>query len=129
MTVNLLLLTHEDVGKSLLKAAKHTLGTLPLACKTVSVHHNSNFKLIADLINGAIEDAEDGLLILTDLYGATPCNIAKNMCSNYSKVVTGLNLPMLIKVMNYANLPLSEMAEKAVEGGIKSIIKCEPSLS
>ena len=69
----------------------------------------------------------DGVLILTDSYGSTPCNIANEFldCKNRS-LVSGLNLPMLIRIMNYRSLPLDELRDIAIEGG-KHGITSRPS--
>jgi len=65
----------------------------------------------------------DGVLILTDLYGATPSNIACRL-TRFSDVmvVAGLNLSMLIRVLNYPELSLTEMAERAVDGGRQGVM-------
>ena len=59
--------------------------------------------------------------MLTDLVGATPCNLASTLCNDNLLMVTGLNLPMLLRTCNYVDLPLPELSNKAIEGGIKSI--------
>ena len=67
-------------------------------------------------------------MVLTDLFGATPSNIASKLQKKQEKdeicIVTGLNLPMLIRVMNYATLTLGELREKAVSGGKDGVICC-----
>jgi mannose PTS system EIIA component len=61
---------------------------------------------------------DEGVLILTDSYGSTPCNIANEFLDNNNRtLVSGLNLPMLIRVMNYRSLPLAELKDVAIEGG------------
>lgn len=114
------------MGKVLIEAALNTLSTLPLACTTISVHHDTNFDALINEVEAIIANSESqgGLLILTDLYGSTPCNIAKKLSAHATcEVVTGLNLAMLIRIMNYASLPLDALAEKACEGGKQSIQK------
>lgn len=62
---------------------------------------------------------------MTDLFGATPCNISQNLThENELKIVSGLNLPMLLRTLNYAHLPLSELTQKAISGGIEGIKSC-----
>ena len=68
-------------------------------------------------------DTGDGVLILTDLCGATPSNIACRLSHlQHVKVVVGLNMPMLLRILNYPNLSLEEMAEKAVDGGRQGVM-------
>jgi len=59
------------------------------------------------------------VLVLADLYGATPCNIGLSLSSLGVRLrcVSGLNLPMLLRVLNYAEKPLDELAEIAASGG------------
>ena len=73
-------------------------------------------RLLADLDDG------DGVLILTDIYGATPSNIACALHSGGgSRVVSGLNLPMLIRAFNYPDDDLTGLVERAREGGTRGI--------
>jgi PTS system ascorbate-specific IIA component len=64
-------------------------------------------------------DQVGGVLILADLYGATPCNIGLSLgaLGVHLRCVSGLNLPMLLRVLNYAEKPLDELAEIAASGG------------
>lgn len=68
-------------------------------------------------------DKGDGVLILTDMFGSTPSNIAHRLSQpGRVMVVTGLNLPMMIKVMNYPKLDLQELVDLAVEGGKSGVL-------
>ena len=64
-------------------------------------------------------DHGDGVLVLTDLYGATPCNVAHRLPSLglHMHCVSGLNLPMLLRVLNYPEQSLDELAQTAASGG------------
>ena len=64
--------------------------------------------------------------VLTDMYGSTPSNIACRLTGTHTKVVAGINLPMLIRVLNYPRLTLTELAEKALSGGRDGIMYCVP---
>ncbi len=68
-------------------------------------------------------DLGDGVLLLSDLIGATPCNLASNISHQNTVVVTGLNLPMLIRVYNYRERPLLELARIAQEGAQNGIFQ------
>jgi PTS system ascorbate-specific IIA component len=66
--------------------------------------------------------SDEGILILADSYGSTPFNIATEFIDQTkSKLVSGLNLPMLIRIMNYRLLPLDELKNIAIEGGRRGI--------
>ncbi len=129
--VNIILITHETVGTALLDAVKMALGVLPLPTTVIAITHQDDpDKIVAKLkrhVDALIKkDPEQDFLLLTDLFGATPSNIASRLqkCESRDKieVVAGLNLPMLIRVMNYASLPLHELTQKAVSGGKDGII-------
>lgn len=68
-------------------------------------------------------DRGDGVLILTDLPGATPCNRARRATPAHSALISGLNLPMLIRAWNYRNEPLEALRDLAVDGGRAAILE------
>ncbi|MAZ44552.1 MAG: PTS fructose transporter subunit IIA [Legionellales bacterium] len=118
----ILLITHYGIGDALIEVAKSTFGEeLPLQTSVLSVGHKPR---ISDLVDEAQRDIRQldfgrGVLILTDMFGSTPSNISKGLVNSGHQVavVAGLNLPMLIRLMNYPDLPLNQMAEKALSGG------------
>ena len=70
-------------------------------------------------------DQGDGTLILTDMYGSTPSNIACGASERHDiRIISGLNLPMLIRVLNYPHLNLNELEQKAITGGQDGVISC-----
>ena len=128
MSVNILLITHEDIGHALLQIAQETYGELPLPVTPVTVsYHADPDELYEKLIRFLAQvDGKAGSLMLTDMFGSTPCNLARKLEKiGQVRVVTGLNLPMLIRVLNYPHLPLSELADKAVSGGKDGVIDCD----
>ena len=84
-------------------------------------------ELIADASEEIAElDEGDGVLVLTDLYGSTPSNVAKKLAARSRvRTVTGINLSMLMRVLNYPHLDLDQLAEKAVGGGRDGIVLVE----
>jgi Phosphotransferase system, mannose/fructose-specific component IIA len=130
MAVSILTITHGDVGKELVATAKTMLGKLPLKCETLSVLNNCNpdsLLLEAQALCKKL-DAGDGILVLTDIFGSTPsniCNKLKNGLDIEIHVIAGLNLPMLIRAMNYPKLNLDKLADKALSGAHDGIIDCQ----
>ncbi len=129
MPVGILIITHGEIGEELLATARSTLGgELPLNCRALSVSPNcdpvSQHKKAQTML-ASVNDG-NGVLIFTDMYGSTPSNIA-NSFENLDniEVIAGVNLPMFIRVLNYSDLTLSEMTEKALSGGHDGIILCE----
>ena len=127
MSVGLLLLTHETMGGALVKAARHVLGRLPLALDVMEIPASCCDPEItardASRRAQALDDG-DGVLVLTDLYGATPCNVAHQLPKLGVRMhsVSGLNLPMLLRVLNYPEQSLDELAQTAVSGGRGGIL-------
>lgn len=130
MAVSILTITHGNVGKELVATAATTLGELPLMCETLSVANNSKpDKLLLEAQDICKKiDAGDGVLVLTDIFGSTPSNICTKLRNNTDievRVIAGLNLPMLIRTMNYPKLSLDKLAEKALSGAHDGIIDCQ----
>ncbi len=121
MTTALLIITHEMIGDAMLTVVSKTFdGALPLPVTTVAVQPDTDPDDLKQRLSAVVKDfdAGQGVLVLSDIFGATPCNIAQGLQALERVVlVTGLNLPMLFKVMNYAHLELTALAEKALEGG------------
>lgn len=121
MSVGVLLMTHEAVGQALISAARHVMPKLPLQIAAVEVPAQADPDVMLTLTarHARQLDQGDGVLVLADLYGATPCNIGLSLGSLGVRLrcVSGLNLPMLLRVLNYAEKPLDELAEVAAAGG------------
>jgi PTS system mannose-specific IIA component len=125
MTVGLLIITHHPIGEAILQTAVETLGECPLPAKVLSVTRDKERDLqMQEAQRYADElDTGDGLLVLTDIFGSTPSNIACSLRHNKGvQVVAGLNLPMLIRVFNYPDLELGTLSEKALSGGMDGLI-------
>ena len=129
--VGLLIITHDHVGTALYETAVQMLGMCPLMAEVLPVMGDSDpdamvtrgRKLVEKLNQG------DGVLILTDMYGSTPSNIAARLAVNQRVlVVSGINLPMLVRIMNYPTLGVMELALKAESGGRDGIFYCVPEI-
>ncbi len=125
MNVALLLVTHINIGSDMLAVARSILSdeTRNTACVEIPLDADIDDmkQKIADTLTELITDK--GVLILTDSYGSTPCNIASSFLdSENRKLVSGLNLPMLIRVLNYRSHPLDELEDIAINGGKQGII-------
>ena len=122
MSVGVLLMTHEAVGQALISAAHHVLPKLPLRVEAVEVPPQADPDVMRTLTARHARELDqdgEGVLVLADLYGATPCNIGLSLGALGVRLrcVSGLNLPMLLRVLNYAEQPLDQLAEIAASGG------------
>ena len=121
----ILLLTHEEIGRALIAAAQHVMPRLPCQLDTLEVGGNDDPGTVLAAAARAARalDHGGGVLVLSDLYGSTPCNIANKLAGLgvRARCVSGLNLPMLLRVLNYPDKPLDELAEVAASGGRSGI--------
>ncbi len=125
MSIGLLIVTHDQIGQALLDAALGMIGEQPLRTRTVAVTADSSPEQAMAEARRALKELDqgEGVLILTDMFGSTPSNIAASLLDQpHIMVVTGINLPMLIRVLNYSHLGLAELAQKATSGGHDGII-------
>ena len=125
MTIGVLLVSHELLGQAMLDISVKALSVCPLATRVLSVSLDEDPGMLATRAEKMARelDTGDGVLVLTDLCGATPANVACRLAHvEHIMVVAGLNLPMLIRVLNYPNLNLAEIAERAVDGGRQGVM-------
>ena len=123
----ILLLTHGEVGQAMKDAASSTLGFVNNELLVLSVSNQLKLEQIKEKLEVLIhKHAKEHILILTDLFGSTPCNIASLFTKkNRVCVISGLNLGMLLKSLNYINLPFNELIKKAALGGKECIKTCK----
>lgn len=129
MTVGVLIISHDGIGHAMHETAVAALGGCPVEARLLSASRDCDPDSLAghaaELV-AQIDDG-DGVLVLTDLYGSTPSNVARRLVgSRHVRVVAGLNLPMLIRVLNYPRLPLDALVAKAVSGGLDGIFAVGP---
>ena len=120
MAVGILLVTHKGIGTALVAVATRLLDVLPLRVEALEVPFDGDPDVLLPQASAALRkvDGGDGVLLLTDLYGATPSNLAARLSQLGTPVrrVSALSLPMLLRVMNNAELPLDELPAVAAAG-------------
>jgi len=124
--IGILLVTHGEIGKSLIDCAAHILDNYPNSVELISINSNNNLSNYSNIISQKIEalDMGNGVLIMTDIYGATPCNLLnKFIIKNKIEVVAGVNLPMLIKAISDRKDNLSLLVNDSIECAKKNIKK------
>lgn len=126
MTVGILLVTHEGIGTALVAVAGRLLRPLPLKVEAFEVPFDADPEALLPAASAALRrvDGGDGVLVLTDLYGASPSNLAARVArlGTPARRVSGLNLPMLLRVLNYPELPLQELPAVAAAGARIGVI-------
>jgi PTS system ascorbate-specific IIA component len=129
MNVGIVVVTHGLIGKALIEVAEFVLEQSLNGIRFVSFSQSEAGNIDSDTIRSVIGDANtgDGVLVLTDLMGASPSNIVADLLSeSHSVMVSGINLAMLIRVWNYREQPLESLAALAVEGGRRDVELCVP---
>jgi PTS system mannose-specific IIA component len=122
--VGLVLATHGKLAEELLRTAEGVCGTLE-QCRAVSVGASLAMEEARGLLADAIRavDSGDGVLVLTDMFGGSPANLALTFLDEKIEVVTGVNLPMLVKLSTCRaeDAPLLETARMLTGYGQKNI--------
>jgi PTS system ascorbate-specific IIA component len=123
--IGVLIVTHGDIGTSLLTSANQILGGEQKQVATLSVWRADE---IDDLVLRARElidglDAGDGVLVLTDIFGATPGNVVSRLLEDGRiEGVSGASLPMLLRVLTSRNGSLAAAVQRALSGGAEGVV-------
>lgn len=123
--IGILIISHGALGESLIHAASHVLGKRPLHVRQVGVTVHDDPAAIVPLARELVQqlDQGDGVLVLADIYGASPGNIAMKLLERGRvEGVAGVNLPMLVRALTYRDLPLAAAVEKALSGGHEGVV-------
>lgn len=127
--IGILIISHGAFGESLIHCASHVLGKRPLYLRQLGVTVHDDPDAILPLAEDLVRylDQGRGVLVLTDMYGATPSNIGSRLLEpGRVEGVAGVNLPMLIRALTYrgeADLPV--LVEKALSGAAEGIVRME----
>jgi mannose PTS system EIIA component len=123
--IGVLIVTHGEIGRALLESASQILGEAQNQTATLSVWRQDDPD---DLVLRAREileqiDAGDGVLVLTDIFGATPGNVVSRLLDNGQvEGVSGVSLPMLLRVLTSRNGSISAAVQRAVSGGAEGVV-------
>ncbi len=124
--IGILLITHGPLGETLLASAAHVLGGMQPNATALNIQPGDQTDARLAEAHNIIKAIDDGtgVLVLTDIFGATPANISGRLLdSAHIEGLTGVNLPMLVKALAYRHLPLTEVTAKALEGGAQGQIR------
>ncbi len=124
--IGILVISHEPLGTALISCTRHIFGRLPpqlAALDVIPDEDTTEASKAARQLQARISDGS-GVLVLTDIYGATPSRIAAKLAEPYRCVViAGANLPMLVKAINYRKgRDLEEVADLIIPAAKESIL-------
>ena len=123
--IGILIVAHGNLGDSLIQCATHVMGSRPPQLEQFGIQTNDDPCAMLPQMQAVVAqlDQGDGVLILSDIYGATPCNIVSKLLKTGKVLgVAGVNLPMLVRALTYRNGDLYALAEKALSGGQEGVI-------
>lgn len=127
--VAVIIITHNSIGEEMLKTAEQIVGRAMPSVSSIGVPGDIRPEQLAeyaDLTRSTIDDMDqgDGILIVTDIVGATPNNLAQYFAEDHRvKIISGLNVSMLIRIINYSDQPLELLAKIGIVGGNKGITR------
>lgn len=128
--IGILIVAHDPVASSFVEAIRHVLGSVPPQMAALDVARDAKPEAVFERAQNLVAqlDGGEGVLVCSDVCGATPCNIATRLnLTGKVNVLSGLNLPMLLRAINYRNLSLTELTEKAAEGARNGVMQMERS--
>lgn len=124
----IVLVAHAPVASAMLSFVVHVLGQTPDHVVAIDILPDADLQQSRRQLQQAFEmvDQGCGVLVLADLFGATPCNLAMQVASGYAgsacSLISGLNAPMLLRTLTYREQDLQTLSEKAVLGGRNGIV-------
>ena len=124
--VGILIVCHSIYGEALIRSVSHVLGTAPERVMALGMTVRDDPDAVLDKARelvAALDDG-DGVLVLTDILGATPTNLATRLIQpGKIEVVAGVNLPMLVRALTYRDQPLAKVVQKALSGGREGVVQ------
>ena len=123
--VGILIVAHGSFGEALIHCASHVLGERPPLVLQLGVTVHDDPEAVLPLAQRLVQqlDQGQGVLVFSDILGATPCNIASRLlAAGKVEGISGVNVPMLIRALTYRDEALATVAAKALDGGVTGVV-------
>ena len=123
--IGILIVAHGALGQSLVDAVTHVLGARPAQFGVSAVGADDDPLELLPKARAEVSalDSGDGVAVLADLYGATPCNLATKLARpGRVEVIAGVNLPMLVRAFTYRTRGMETLVKKAISGGCEGVL-------
>jgi PTS system ascorbate-specific IIA component len=130
--IGILIISHGTLGESLIHCASHMLNKRPPRLRQIGVTAQDDPVQLVPQARKTIKELDEGqgVLVLTDMYGGSPSNIAaKLVIPGKVEAVAGVNLPMLIRALTYRDKTLQVMMTKAISGGCEGVLRVPPTFT
>lgn len=124
--IGILIVTHGKLGDALIGAATHIVGKPLVRVRSLSVDALDDPEALLSVARGLAGELNegDGVLVLSDICGGTPCNVVTRLAAQGQiEAVSGVSLPMLVRALTYRDRPLAEVVAKALIGGTEGVIR------
>jgi PTS system ascorbate-specific IIA component len=129
MKTGIFIIAHAPLASALRECVLHVYPECASGVVAYDVQAKASAELSLDGARAVMGQLQgDDVLILTDVMGATPCNVAQKLVDGvHSQLVAGANLPMLLRTVNYQNESLNQLTLRALTGGAQCITQIAPS--
>lgn len=124
--ITLFIVAHGNLGDSLIQCATHVLGARPPALESLDLTRSNDPAQMLTEAQARVRqlDQGDGVLVLTDVFGATPCNtVCKLVVPGRVEAIAGVNLPMLLKALTYRSQGMEALIAQGLAGGAAGILR------
>jgi mannose PTS system EIIA component len=128
----IVIIAHAPLATALKACATHVWSTCPAVVEALDIEPDADVSEARKQIAAHVQalqkaDAHQEVLILTDVYGATPSNIAQTFADEHIHVVAGVNVPMLLRTVCYAQEPIDRLTQRALSGATQGVMQLEPA--
>jgi mannose PTS system EIIA component len=126
--IGILIIAHDSLGEGLASAVTHVLGSRPPQFEVLSVAATDDPLMLLPAARELVAqlDTGSGVLVFSDIYGASPCNlVGKLLKPGRVEGVAGVNLPMLVRAITYRARGMETMVKKAISGGCEGVLHME----
>lgn len=126
---SLLIMAHAPLASAMRQCVLHVFPDSAAHVAALDVHPNATPEDIVASAGVMLDNMPPGpTLIVTDVFGATPCNLALRLVDGKrTRLVTGVNLPMLLRCVTYRNEAIESVAARAVAGGTAGVMQVAPT--
>jgi len=125
MTAGLLIIAHAPLASALRQSVLHVFPDGAPHLAALDIDSDLPFEQLLDEARRAMESlGTPRTLVLTDVFGATPCNVAQKLVDGVrARLIAGVNLPMLLRAMTYRREPLDALVARAMAGGVQGVMQ------